>query len=471
MKHAFFFFSTLFSFFLTFTFTPLAAHSAICSLNPSYAYKAPNSSVVYYITEKCTKRAFTNANIFFTYFPSWGAVEGALASLLKSTPDDPLGFMPYGPLYDPKYGALVKIVDDPKVYLLLGGEKYWITSEEVFSKLGYQWNWIEDIDKRLLDKYQTGSEITYTDRHPNFTLVKYAGSPKVYRLEPGFAEATPDKPGSSEAMLDKDGFTGKTVKRHITDEAVFAQLGFRLDRIVTIPQSETYLDGAALTGSDAPLPISVNIGSGTVVEKKCESNPNPVFTHMIVDPARIININPPPNIAKVGNALKTHSYIDTDALGIPIYAPVDMEFFNGAHYVGGPYTLDFRVSCEVKVRLAHIDPVQKIKNTLPKDPAPKNDSRNQEVSERVAFKAGEIVAYVYQDEGVLSTGLDFGVYHSERPNRYAESSDPHIKQSEIYTTAVCPYDFFTDELKSAYRSKYNLIIPEGMIKQLPSFCD
>lgn len=425
------------------------AKTQTCTLTPLYSYKAPNSSAVYYITEQCTKRAFTNASIFFTYFPSWGSVEATSVGALKNTPTDPLGFMPYGPLYDPKYGALVKTVDDPKVYLLLGGEKYWIASEAVFNALAYQWNWIEDIDKRLLDKYKIGSEITATDRHPNFTLIQYAASPKVYRLE--------DENGTQ-------------VKRHITDEGVFAKLGFRLDRIVTIPQSETYPDGAPLAEADV-VPVSTNPIPKPIAKTDCVKNSNPVFSHKIVDPNNILNILPPPNIAKTGGALKTHSYIDTDALGVPIYAPVDMEFFNGAHYVGGPYTLDFRVSCEVKIRLAHIDPVQKIKDTLPKEPALPDNSSDQIVKQPIVFKAGEVVAYVYRDVGVLNTGLDFGVYHSERPNKYAKSSDPAMTKSVIYTTAVCPYDFFAPELKAAYRSKYNLVIHGGMTKDGASFCE
>lgn len=428
-------------------FAAQTAKTQTCVLTPLYAYKAPNSSAVYYITEQCTKRAFTNAAIFLTYFPSWGSVEATSVGALKNTPTDPLGFMPYGPLYDPKYGALVKTVDDSKVYLLLGGEKYWITSESVFNALKYQWNWIEDIDKRLLDKYQIGSEITETDRHPNFMLIKYAGSPKVYRLE------------------DEKGVQ---VKRHITDEAVFAKLGFRLDRIVIIPTSESYPDGASLTESDVS-PVSTIPTPKPIVKTDCVKNPNPVFSHKIVDPNNIVNILPPPNIAKTGSALKTHSYIDTDALGIPIYAPVDMALIDGAHYIGGPYSLDFRVSCEVTLRMAHIDPVQKIKDALPKEA--KENSATVFLDTPVPFKAGEVVAYVYRDVGVLNTGLDFGVYHTERPNKYAKSENPEFTKSSIYTTAVCPYDFFAPELKASYRSKYNLLVHGGMTKDGASFCE
>ena len=130
--------------------------------------------------------------------------------------------------YDPKYGALVKIVTDPKVYLLLGTEKYWITSETVFNTLNYAWNWIEDIDSRLLNKYTTGSEITDTLHHPNYTLIKYENDAKVYRLEPNNTD------------------TAKQVKRWIVDENAFNSLNFRWDRIVVVGDSEVYETGVDL---------------------------------------------------------------------------------------------------------------------------------------------------------------------------------------------------------------------------------
>jgi hypothetical protein len=183
---------------------------------------------VYYITENCTKRAFNSAWSYKTYFTSWDDVLTSPEEKLTGIANDALGFMPKGPLYDPKYGALVKIVTDPRVYLLLGTEKYWITSETVFNTLNYDWGWIEDIDPRLLDKYTIGSEINYTDHHPSYTLVKYEDDAKVYRLEPDPNDAS------------------KQVKRHIKNEAAFNALNFRWDRIVVLENSEQYADGEVL---------------------------------------------------------------------------------------------------------------------------------------------------------------------------------------------------------------------------------
>lgn len=193
-----------------------------CSLQVGEAFKSEGSTSVYYITRDCKKRAFNNSRVFFTYFDSWSNVNMVPKASLDAVNDDDLGFMPWGSKYDPKYGALVKIVSDPKVYLLLGTERYWITDEAVFNTLGYEWNWIEDIDEALLDKYTTGTEINYTDHHPNFTLIKYLDDPKVYRLEGG-------------------------AKRHIADEEAFKSLGYRWDRIVTVEDSEEYPDGEELS--------------------------------------------------------------------------------------------------------------------------------------------------------------------------------------------------------------------------------
>jgi uncharacterized protein YkwD len=212
--------------------SPWSARAETCTLKMEKAYKHPNASTVYYVTTDCTKRAFKRADIFFTYFDSFNDVKTVVQSTLDGMTIDPLGFMPWGPKYDPKYGALVKIVKDPKVYLLLGLERYWITNEQVFNGLNYQWNWIEDVDPRLLDSHAVGSEITYTDHHPNHTVVKYASGPEVYVLEPDPANAS------------------RQIKRYIENEQAFNQLGFRWDRIVTIPASEQYADGTVLAHDD-----------------------------------------------------------------------------------------------------------------------------------------------------------------------------------------------------------------------------
>lgn len=194
---------------------PKISFAVDCPLQIDHAYKAPNSSAVYYVDVQCKKRPFRNAFIYKTYFSSWSDVGITSSTVLSGVSNHELGFMPLGPLYDPKYGALVKTVTDPKVYLLLNGKKYWVTSEPVFYALRYQWNWIEDIDPRLLNKYVVGGEITNINKHLDGTLIKYANSPDVYILENG-------------------------QKRKIASEIEFNSLGYRWDRIVVIGYSEVY---------------------------------------------------------------------------------------------------------------------------------------------------------------------------------------------------------------------------------------
>ena len=198
-----------------------------CPVRPDTALKTALSNTIFYITPQCTKLRVPTPNLYFTYFTSWSTVQTVPQSTIDAVPAEPTGFFPYGPLYTPQYGALVKTPFDPKVYLILNDTKYWITDETVFNTLGYEWNWIEGVDPRFLDKYPTGSEITDITKHPDYTIVKYSTSERVYRLEPG--------PNNT------------TVKRWIPDEPTFTRLNFRWDRILTIPDTFVYADGEDLT--------------------------------------------------------------------------------------------------------------------------------------------------------------------------------------------------------------------------------
>lgn len=206
--------------------------------------------------------------------------------------------------------------------------------------------------------------------------------------------------------------------------------------------------------SPTPLPVA-----GT-----CSSNSNPTFSNQLIDSNSVTDITTPPNIAKPSEHLKTHSYVDTAAPGVPIYAPIDMELIGGAHYVGGPYMFDFRVSCEVTLRLAHVtDPIAKLKDAFPAEP--KSGSTNDEVKPPVAVKAGELIAHSGGPPHVPNSGLDFGVYNSTKPNRYAGS-----QTSSIYTTAVCPFDYFPESIRTAYRAKFDTDRNENMVADGESFC-
>lgn len=197
----------------------------------------------------------------------------------------------------------------------------------------------------------------------------------------------------------------------------------------------------------------------------CESNINPVFSHHLTDVSKINNIVIPPNI--IAGDLKTHSYMETDHARVPIYAPTAMTLMAGSYYVSGPYRLDFRVSCEVTVRFAHItEPIEAIRSVFPSTPAPMGDSRDQSIKNKISFNAGDLIGYT---TGTDTAGnWDFGVYNSSVRNKYAD--DARFDFSRIYTTAVCPYDYFSAELKSSYRKKYNARINSGAKPDGESFC-
>ena len=209
---------------LCFFITP--ASSASCPVETDKAYKKGSSTAVWYVTKECKRRVFRRARRFKTYFSSWSSVQVIPSATLESIPKDTKRFMPKGPKYDPKYGAVVKTLNDPKVYLLLGNEKYWIDSWEAYLRLGYGRDWIEDVHQKLLDKYTTGTSISLDSPYgaavqPYYSLVKKKNENKVYRIE-----ADPRDPRIK-------------ILRHIKSIAVFRALGFRDDRIIVVDTNAT----------------------------------------------------------------------------------------------------------------------------------------------------------------------------------------------------------------------------------------
>jgi len=196
-----------------------------CALTVGKAYKKANSPGVYYITDDCKKRPFRNSLVFFSYFDSWNDVAVVDGGILNDISNDEINFMPWGLKYNPKTGALVKIITDPRVFLLIGSNSYWVTSETLFEALNYAWNWVEDVTESLLNKYTRGENITSSESRPDNTLIKYDGYLKVYRLE--------DDPNNP----------GKQLKRHIKNEEILRKLDLREDRIITVPNDELYEDG------------------------------------------------------------------------------------------------------------------------------------------------------------------------------------------------------------------------------------
>lgn len=195
----------------------------------------------------------------------------------------------------------------------------------------------------------------------------------------------------------------------------------------------------------------------------CENNTSPVFTNDITDISKVSYVVPPPTMGS-GPSLKTHSYIGTNGQRVPVLAPTDIVLKAGSHSVGGPYGLEFQVSCEVNIRFGHItEPLDSIKNLLPKEP--QLTSQTQEVSP-IYFKAGDLIGYT---TGTTAAGnWDFGAYDSSKNNRYI--SDPDWNWSDTYTKAVCPFDYFSPNLKLQYYSRFNSQTLGGNPPHGDSFC-
>ena len=234
-------------------------------------------------------------------------------------------------------------------------------------------------------------------------------------------------------------------------------------QVAQAPSQTQALVSTNAPASPAPAPAPAPAPEQSS-QSSCKSNASPVFTNHITDVSKINYVAPPPTMG-AGPSLKTHSYVGTSAPAI--YAPADLRLVSGAYYEGGPYTLEFEVSCEVKIRFNHItEPIPSIKSAFPSEPAGFNDSRSQELSTHPTFQAGDLLAHT---TGTSQAGnWDFGVYNSTVKNKYY--GDPTWGNSWVNTTAVCPFDYFPADLKVAYVNKFDSKILGGNPPDGESFC-
>lgn len=109
-------------------------------------------------------------------------------------------------------GTLIKLPESPKIYVIINGEKKWISTPEVFEQLGYEWMEITSVTDSILEAIQ--------DLEDN--LIKLKGDYKVYLVTNG-------------------------VRRHIPNPQVFLNYGFNWDDIKEVDEStaaeykDTYL--------------------------------------------------------------------------------------------------------------------------------------------------------------------------------------------------------------------------------------
>jgi len=131
----------------------------VCDLKKEQPYKTSNSSAVYYLTKQCTKRAFPNPQIYFSYFMSWNQVKVIIKEELNKIKDDSNYLMILNPIIDLKENTLIKTIDNPKVYVIQNDERHWIKTEETFNNLNYHWNEVVTVGDDVLGKYLEGDDI------------------------------------------------------------------------------------------------------------------------------------------------------------------------------------------------------------------------------------------------------------------------------------------------------------------------
>jgi hypothetical protein len=134
--------------------------------------KAENSPAVYLI-ENGKRKEFTSAILFEKAGYDWNSI----ISVREDEIDD---YQKNGKVLYPD-GLLVKSKDSPDVYLLENGQKRKITSAVLFERLKYNWNDIVSVSSSELSEYPAGKILTY----PDGTLIKKEKRPAVYKIEDG----------------------------------------------------------------------------------------------------------------------------------------------------------------------------------------------------------------------------------------------------------------------------------------------
>ena len=177
---------------------------------------------------------------------------------------------------------------------------------------------------------------------------------------------------------------------------------------------------------------------------ECTSNPDVKFTNIVVRPEDLDLIVPLGSVTH--EEITTHTYLFVGNKTPNIYVPVD-SVLTDVTYGGIDYGLTFQASCEFIYTFGHItDPVQIIK-----DSAGQASASNFSTKPLIQFKAGDLIG---QTGGTQQAhGFDLGAYHKNQANYYV-NNERYKKGSFKFYNAVCPYDYFDSQTKSAYYNKF-----------------
>lgn len=189
--------------------------------------KSASSSTVYVVkADGVTICQFPHSNVY----KSWGYPSNFSTVMTKD-----LSSYTVGSNVEFRDASLVK-GDGPAVYLVYNNMKRPIISDVVFLGLGYDWDDITWLSDAFLADYTTGAVVDSSTMHPDGQIVKYAGSPAVYLIDNG-------------------------MKRPFASGAAFEANRYSWGDIITIPDTETYPNGSAISGYEQALSLPNCIGA------------------------------------------------------------------------------------------------------------------------------------------------------------------------------------------------------------------
>ncbi len=157
-----------------------------------------------YLIDNGKKRAF---NITAKQFSKMGF---DFAAVKQVTPDELIKYAD-GP--EIKYGPDKQLISDgAKVYLVENGKKRWVTSNSLFSVLGFKWSKVKNISSADAVTFLDGDAMLY----PDGTLLRAKDSPTVYLMKNG-------------------------AKHQFVSAQSFLQLGFKWGSVTTVQADEIAL--------------------------------------------------------------------------------------------------------------------------------------------------------------------------------------------------------------------------------------
>lgn len=187
----------------------------------------------------------------------------------------------------------------------------------------------------------------------------------------------------------------------------------------------------------------------------------PVFSREFTDFSKISAFGP---IGSITGASRGRSYITViQGETVPVYAPMDATLvaiiyaYRGPDEDHGEYGFKFDTKCGITFLLDHLDSAtEEMKKYAPALPA-RTSASNDNLA--IMVKAGTLLGYTNGTSQART--FDFLVIDN---NKKASYINPARWQWEQSLYAICPYDFYTNELKQKYYQKIGLPANTSLIK-------